>query len=223
MKYLMLNYKTYTESSGERAKALTQIVAEAVTPDELEIIVCPQITELATLAGLFPQVTFWTQHAEAFEPGKTTGRVTIPAAQAAGAVGTLLNHSERPLSETSLVTVLELTKKYGYKSCVCVADEDKAQSVFPLSPDLVSFEPPELISTPTSLIDVDISSARDFVTTYQETEVPLILGAGVRDAHDVEKALELGYSGVLLASGFVLAEDPKSFLTQMISAFATNS
>lgn len=223
MKYLILNYKTYTESSGEKAKALTQIVAEAVTPDDLKIIVCPQITELATLKQQFPQVTFWTQHVEAFEPGKTTGRVTIPAAKTAGAVGTLLNHSERPLSDTSLVTVLGLSKKYDYKTCVCVADKDKAQSIFPLSPDMVSFEPPELISTPTSLIDVDIFSAREFVTTYRQTGIPLILGAGVRDANDVEKALELGYSGVLLASGFVLAEDPKTFLTQILNTFASNS
>jgi triosephosphate isomerase len=220
MRYLILNYKTYLEGSGERAKALTQIVSEVSKPEGLEIVVAPQITELATLKSQFPQVSFWTQHVEAYEPGKTTGRVTIPAAKLAGSTGSLLNHSERPLSDTSLVTVLELSKKYSYTTCVCVPDLEKAESIFPLQPDMVSFEPPELISTPTSLVDTDISMAIDFVERYQDKRIPLILGAGVRDTNDVSKALEIGYSGVLLSSGFVLSNSPKMFLENIVSAFA---
>ena len=46
----------------------------------------------------------------------------------------------------------------------------------------------------------------DLVKTVAE-DVGVLCGAGVKTGTDVEKALELGTDGVLLASGVALAED----------------
>jgi len=45
--------------------------------------------------------------------------------------------------------------------------------------------------------------------------VTVLCGAGVKNGEDVRKAIELGTEGVLLASGVVKAEDPRSALMDL--------
>ena len=49
--------------------------------------------------------------------------------------------------------------------------------------------------------------------------IPVLCGAGVSNAEDVKKALGLGVDGILLASAFVKAEDPKKFLSGLAEMF----
>jgi triosephosphate isomerase len=44
----------------------------------------------------------------------------------------------------------------------------------------------------------------------------VLCGAGVKTRADVEKAMELGAAGILLASGVVKAKDPGAVLTELI-------
>jgi triosephosphate isomerase len=46
--------------------------------------------------------------------------------------------------------------------------------------------------------------------------VAVLCGAGVRTRKDVARALELGTSGVLLASGVVKAKDPEKALRDLV-------
>ena len=50
-------------------------------------------------------------------------------------------------------------------------------------------------------------------------KVAVLCGAGVSNKEDTKKALELGVKGVLLASAFVKAKDPKEFLQGLASVF----
>jgi len=45
--------------------------------------------------------------------------------------------------------------------------------------------------------------------------VEVLCGAGVKTGKDVARAIELGTSGVLLASGVVLAKDPAKALLDL--------
>ena len=47
-------------------------------------------------------------------------------------------------------------------------------------------------------------------------DVNVLCGAGVKTRKDVAKALELGTSGVLLASGVVKAKDPEKALRDLV-------
>jgi triosephosphate isomerase len=46
--------------------------------------------------------------------------------------------------------------------------------------------------------------------------VTVLCGAGVKTRKDVARALELGTSGVLLASGVVKAKDPEKALRDLV-------
>ena len=84
---------------------------------------------------------------------------------------------------------------------------------------LLLWNPPELIggdvsvTTKPDLVSKTISAIQD-INPFTR---PLV-GAGVSKANDVTEALKLGAQGVLLASGFVKAKDPKKALEEMAIA-----
>jgi triosephosphate isomerase len=46
--------------------------------------------------------------------------------------------------------------------------------------------------------------------------IMVLCGAGVKNGRDVRKAVELGASGVLLASGVVKAKEPRMVLADLV-------
>jgi len=65
--------------------------------------------------------------------------------------------------------------------------------------------------------DPDIVSGTAAAVREVSEEVGILCGAGVKTGADVAKAIELGTSGVLLASGVTKASDPKSALSNLVS------
>ncbi len=219
--YLILNFKTYEQATGDNAVRLAEIVSKAQTPANVDLVVCPQAADIFRIREQFPDLTVWAQHVDPIDTGKNTGWTSVTSVIMAGANGTLINHSEHKLEPEEIGQVLELTKHYQLASCVAVPDLHLAQKLAALEPDILAYEPPELISTGTSLVDSDPKLAAEFVEKLSDTGIKLILGAGVADAKDATVAKALGYQGVLLASGFVMSEDPAKFLAEMIGGFAS--
>ncbi len=84
-----------------------------------------------------------------------------------------------------------------------------------MNPDLIAVEPPELIGG-----DISVSKAQPEIIEKSVRlvgENKLLVGAGVKNGHDVRIAMSLGASGVLLASGVTRAVDPESVLLDLIS------
>ena len=48
-------------------------------------------------------------------------------------------------------------------------------------------------------------------------EIGVLCGAGISTGDDMKAALDLGAEGVLLASGIIMAEDPKEALLNLVS------
>ena len=84
---------------------------------------------------------------------------------------------------------------------------------------MVAVEPPELIGGDVSVTSVDPRIVSDTVEVVNSInpEVTTLCGAGVKNGMDVAKAIELGTSGVLLASGVTKAQDPESVLRDLVS------
>jgi triosephosphate isomerase len=89
-----------------------------------------------------------------------------------------------------------------------------------MHPDIVSFEPPELIGT-----GIAVSKAQPQVITNTvnlvrqvNADITILCGAGISESKDVSTALKLGTSGVLVASGVVKAKDPNIILRAFADA-----
>jgi triosephosphate isomerase len=69
------------------------------------------------------------------------------ALREAGAVGTLLNHSERRMTLGDINRAIVRAREVGLATLVCADSPEEAAAVAQLGPDIVLAEPPELIAT----------------------------------------------------------------------------
>src|SRR3989344_8995523 len=93
---IIVNFKTYNESTGENAVKLA-IACETVSEQtRVQIIPVVQTVDLWRVKQ-HVNIPVWIQHIDHHGQGKFTGFTTVEAAQQADAAGTLLNHSEHPV------------------------------------------------------------------------------------------------------------------------------
>ncbi len=215
---IALNLKTYNESIS-KALLFTDIASEVVEESGLRIVICPPATYLREAAERFNDV--FAQHVDAEPAGAHTGSIPVDLLKAAKVRGSLLNHSERKMAAASIKPTIESLHKHGMESLVCAATTQEAVGIAHDSPTYIAVEPPELIGSGVSVSSAKPEIVMNSVKAVKEVnhKVTVLCGAGVSTKDDVRKALDLGSEGVLLASAFVKAADPKAFLKDLASAF----
>ncbi len=217
---IIVNFKTYETAHAGAAERLAKamLLVDSET-DAAEMIAVVSAFDLSAVVAAAPGLQVWTQHLDPVGFGSNTGWLHPETAIARGAVGTLINHAEH---KVSLETVENLMAQLpdGFSVCACAADLDEARSLSALSPTMVAVEPPELIGGDTSVTSVDPSIVSDTVAVVRsvDSSVVTLCGAGVKNGLDVAKAIELGTSGVLLASGVTKSDDPESVLRDLVSS-----
>ncbi len=210
---VIVNFKTYLESTGKKAVELAKQAERASKETGACIIVAPQFADLAKIAEEV-EIPVFAQHVDPIKPGNSTGHILVESVKEAGAVGTLINHSERQLRLIDIDAIIALTKEKGLTSCVCANNPSVSAAVAAMHPDITSVEPPELIGSGISVSKAKPEIITDTVKLVQKVnpKMTILCGAGISTAEDVSIALQLGTQGVLVASGIVKAKDPYSVL-----------
>ncbi len=216
---IVINFKTYLEATGKKALELAR-AAERVSRDRgVQIAVAPQFTDIEKVSESTETLVF-AQHIDPVRPGAFTGHVLAEAARAAGAEGTLLNHSERRIRISEIEECVEIARTAELLSLVCANTPGVSAAIASFNPDMIAIEPPELIGT-----GIAVSKARPELISNTvkkiravNSSVKVLCGAGVSTPEDVAKALALGSQGVLVASSVVKSQDPEKLLGEMADA-----
>jgi triosephosphate isomerase len=216
---IIVNFKTYLESTGKNALALAKQAEKASKETGACIVVAPQAVDLRSIAESV-EIPVFAQHVDPIKPGSSTGHVLAETVKEAGAVGTLINHSERQLRLIDIDATIALCREKGLISCVCANNPSVSAAVAALKPDITSMEPPELIGSGISVSKSKPETVSDTVQIVKriDPEMTILCGAGISTAEDVSIALKLGTQGVLVASGIVKAKDPYSVLRAFAEA-----
>jgi len=214
---LIINYKTYKEGAGPGAQSLTEIVQKVALGRGASVAIVAQPPDIYPLSNRV-SISVLAQHIGPVGYGSHTGHILPEAAKAAGAAGTLINHSEHRMRLADISEAIKRAKEVGIETVVCANDVPTAGAIACLKPDFVAVEPPELIGG-----DVSVSKAKPEVITGTveavkrvDPAVRVLCGAGVKSGVDVAKAIEMGSQGVLLASGVVRAKDPRAVMRDLI-------
>ncbi len=180
---------------------------------------------VATAVTAGPVVGIFAQHVDPKKPGSTTGHVVPEAVRGIGAIGSMVNHSERRLDGATVEATLARLKLLGMISVACVRDAGEAGRYALMGPDYVAVEPPELIGSGRAVSAERpelIREAADAVAAAGRgmSEPPTFLcGAGIVSERDVRKSFDLGAMGVLVASGVVKADNWRSAIADLASGF----
>lgn len=214
---IAINFKAYESATGERAVRLAKFAGEVSREENVKIIAAVQAVDIAKVAGSV-DIDVFAQHAEPAGFGAHTGAVLLEAVKAAGAKGTIINHSERTLELKAIEKTVARAKELGLKTIVCAGTAEQAKAVACFAPDYVAVEPPELIggevSVSTAHPEVIKETVRKVKSVSPTTEI--LVGAGVKNKADVDKAVYLGAVGVLLASHITEAKFQKEAIRGLI-------
>ena len=212
---IVINCKTYSSASGIAAEALAVQMQSVDTSARL--VIAASALDIGPVASAAPDLEVWTQHLDPVDHGSNTGRILPSTAIERGATGTLANHAERKVPLGQVDELLAILPP-GFELCACAADPKEAEALAHLAPPMIAVEPPQLIGGDISVTTADPSIVSDSVEIVKKIDsgIEVLCGAGVKNGADVEAALELGASGVLLASGVTKATDPKAVLLSLI-------
>jgi len=206
---IFINFKTYPQGMGMEAVKLAKICRKiAVIP----VVQAVDIYQVKKEAEISP----WVQHVDWQEPGQHTGWMNLEAMVEAGAVGTLLNHSEHRIPPGTVKQVIKRTLSHHFQTMVCCRTLGQLERLVKLRPDFLAYEPPELIGGKISVSQEKPKAVEKAVTICRKYEIPLIVGAGIHNGEDVLLAKKIGAMGVLVSSAVVLAKDPEKKLKELV-------
>ena len=211
------NLKNYETSTGANALTMAKIHDKVAKETGASIGIAVNAIDLYRVAKEV-SIPVFAQHVDPIDYGKGTGHILPQAVKKAGAIGTLLNHSERRLDPNVLEDSVACAQKATLFRIVCAENPEEIEKLAPLQPDCLAFEPPELIgSTGASVANSKPQSIADSVAV--SGGIPVLVGAGINSVEDVKVSLELGAQGFLVATAITKADDPEAALREFVGAF----
>ncbi len=219
---LFINFKTYAEATGQKAKQLALRAEQLSKQKGASIALVVQATDLRLVSSAVKLPVF-AQHIDPIEPGSNTGLILPEAVKQAGAVGTVLNHAENKRDNSFLSKAVERAKQAGLLVMACAENTIRAKQIasFPVKPDLIAVEPPDLIGGKLSVSAAKPELITDSVAAIKaiDSSIGVVTGAGIKKTADVKRAIELGAVGVFVASGIVGAPNQKMAIANLLKGF----
>jgi triosephosphate isomerase len=203
----------YGEELLKLAKA-ADVVSEKYN---VRIIITPQYTDIRLLAQETKNLLIFAQHMDPLPVGRGLGSVLPEALKAAGAVGVMLNHAEKPLGISDLCKTIKRADEIGLATIVCADTIEEAMAIAHFAPNIIVAEPTSLIGTG------ETSDTRYVVETTTaikkiNPEIQVLQGAGISNGNDVYRVIRAGADATGTTSGIMKAADPVAMMEEMICA-----
>jgi len=214
---LVINYKAYPSSYGERAVEIAEAAERVMKELGVRIILAVPFTEIGRLSEKF-ELDIIAQHMDPVAEGAHTGHVTAEMIKSSGGKGSLLNHSERRMLIADIEEAILRLRSAGLYSIACAPTSRTGAAISLLEPDMIAVEPPELIGTGVSVSKAKpevITSSVELISKVAPRKIPILVGAGVSNKEDSRKSVELGASGILVASAVMNSKEPEKKIAEL--------
>ncbi len=212
---IILSLKTYKEATGDNALKLLSSVKKISEETGVKIIPAVQPTDIYRIKKELG-IEVWAQHIDPIDPGKNMGWLSPYSLKEAGATGVVINHSEHKTTDDEVKKILVKAKEYELKNVVIAFDPDTVIKYDSWEPDFISYEKEDAIGTGKSMVKTEAANIKKLVSVLTR---PLIIGAGIATGNDIREAVKIGAKGIIMASKFVLAENPEEKLRELADGF----
>jgi triosephosphate isomerase len=205
---IFINFKHYDNAVGNNSEKLLSDFNSI--KDQRNLYYCVAATDLR-LQKSFPSLKLFSQHVDPNGYGAFTGSISIELLKNMGINGSLLNHSEKRIKSSIIEETVKKSKLLDFDIVLCVENLDEVEKYSTLEPAYIAYEPPELIGG-----NISVSTAKPEIIEKASKlcsgKTNLLVGAGVKTRKDIDISMDLGASGVLIASGIVRDAKPINML-----------
>lgn len=200
---------------GEEMLKLAKVIDKTAMKYDVDVIVTPQYTDISLLAQNTERILVFAQHMDSLEVGRGLGSVLPEAVKAAGAVGVMLNHAEKPISMEEVEKTIKRADEVGLATIVCANTVEDVKTIAKMSPNLIVAEPTDLIGTGQTS---DSNYVIETIKTVNEInpDIMVLQGAGISNGTDVYNTIKLGAQATGSTSGIIKADDPYAMVEEML-------
>jgi triosephosphate isomerase len=202
---------------GKDALKLAQYADRMSRKYNVQIIFTPQYVDIWNIAHHTRSLLVFAQHMDSLEIGRGIGSVLPEAVKTAGAVGVLLNHSEKRLTMDELAVTIKRADQVGLASMVCADHLEDTKVIARMNPNIIIVESPELIGVGKRAVgDKELIARTNQMIHQINSDILILHGAGISTGKDVYDIIAAGSQASGSTSGILNASDPFAVLEEMI-------
>ena len=204
--------------SGDKVVKLAKIIESISKKYKIKIALAPPHHLLTKITDL--SIPVLAQHVDNTRVGSTTGFIIPELLKTSKITGSLINHSEHRISSNDIKQLVSRLQKLKMLSIVCVKNIAEVKKYAKLNPDYIAIEPPELIGSGKAISKEKPELITKAVTAVKNVNnsTKLLCGAGIVTGDDVEKAIQLGAKGILVASGIIKSKNWEKIIVEFSKA-----
>ena len=180
------------------------------------IFTCP-VVDIRAVAQATKHIHIFAPHMDPIYPGRGVADTLPESLVAAGAVGVMLNHCEKPLAMDVLEKTIRRAEEVGLISIVCADSMADAGRIAAMNPDIIVAEPSELIGTGVSVGPEYVEAATKCVKDVNP-DILVLTAAGIAGGEDVYNTIIAGADATGSSSGVAKAADRAAMVDEMIAA-----
>ena len=202
---------------GRQVLDLALAADAAAQKYQVGIIFTTPFADIRLVAESTSHIHVFAPHMDSLLPGRGVADILPESIKAAGAVGVMLNHCEKPVSLAQLRQTIRRADETGLGTIVCADSIAEARAV-------AQFEPNIIVAEPTELIGSNQTSGNDYVQASIAAikainpDILVLQSAGIRSGRDVYAIMLAGAEATGSSSGIALAPDRAAMVDEMVRA-----
>ena len=185
---------------------------------DVDVVMIVPYTEIRRICEHTQNLHVFAPYMDTLRPGRGLADVLPEAIKAAGAVGVVINHCERPMTLPQMKATIDRARELDLLVFGCADSLAETRALAQLHPDIINPEPNELIGggggvSSAEYVQANIRAVKDI---YEDIIVEQ--AAGVSSPDEVYNFIYAGCEATGAASGIFNAKDPLQMAEDMIAA-----
>jgi len=197
--------------------SLAKAADAAAIKYDVDIIFTAPFVDIYPVAKATKRIFVFAPHMDPIYPGRGLADILPEGIKAAGAIGVMLNHCERPLSLANLKKAIDRADEIDLATIVCADSIAEAKAIACFNPNIIVAEPSDLIgSGQVSDLDYIVESIRMIKSV--NPDILVLQAAGISNGQDVYQVIRAGAEATGSSSGIARAKDRAAMVDEMIHA-----
>ncbi len=215
--YFEIGTKNYIY--GDKVLEYAKAADAAAEKYDIDVLfICPAV-EIRNVVQNTKNLIVLAPYMDTLRPGRGMADVLPEALKAAGAVGVVVNHCEKPMSLPQIKATIDRANEIDFLVFACADTVAEAKAIAQLHPDIINPEPTELIGGSGGGVS-DMSYVKEVMQAIREIDSNILVeqAAGITNGKQVYDFIMAGSEAAGAASGIMNAEDPIAMIDEMIAA-----
>lgn len=186
---------------------------------DIDVLFITTPIEIRRIAENTKHLIILAPYMDTLRPGRGMADILPEALKAAGAVGVVVNHCEKPMTLPAIKETIKRANELDMLVFACADTIAEAKAIAQLHPDIINPEPSELIGgtgNGVSSMNFVMESIKSIKSIYPDILVEQ--AAGITNGQQVYDFIMAGSEAAGAASGIIKAVDPIAMIDEMIHA-----